>query len=97
LNSSPCISGSSIAAHSLLPNLPIFAAEPEGAADAYESVRRGERVTDIVPRTICDGLRAAINAYYSEPVSPDSRKDAKREARLRRILAGLNSPSAVTR
>jgi threonine dehydratase len=54
------ISGCSIAAHSLIPNLPIFAAEPEGAADAYESLRRGERVTDIVPHTICDGLRAAI-------------------------------------
>jgi threonine dehydratase len=54
------ISGSSVAAHSLLPTLPIFAAEPEGAADAYESVRSGERVTDIVPHTICDGLRAAI-------------------------------------
>jgi len=54
------ISGCSVAAHSILPNLPIFAAEPEGAADAYESLHRGERVTDIVPRTICDGLRAAI-------------------------------------
>jgi len=54
------ISGSALAAHSLSPDLPIFAAEPEGAADAYESLRRGERVTDIVPRTICDGLRAAI-------------------------------------
>jgi threonine dehydratase len=54
------ISGSSIAAHSLIPDLPIFAAEPEGAADAYESLRRGERVTDIVPHTICDGLRAGI-------------------------------------
>jgi len=54
------ISGSAIAAHGLLPGLPIFAAEPEGAADAFESLRRGERVTDIVPATICDGLRAAI-------------------------------------
>ncbi len=54
------ISGSAIAAHSVSPDMPIFAAEPEGAADAYESLRRGERVTDIVPRTICDGLRAAI-------------------------------------
>jgi threonine dehydratase len=54
------ISGSSIAAHSMVAHLPIFAAEPEGAADAYESLRRGERVTDIVPDTICDGLRAAI-------------------------------------
>ena len=54
------ISGSSIAAHSLLPDLPIYAAEPEGAADAFESLRRGERVTDIVPHTVCDGLRAGI-------------------------------------
>jgi threonine dehydratase len=54
------ISGSSIAAHALQPGLPIYAAEPEGAADAFESLRRGERVTDIVPQTICDGLRAAI-------------------------------------
>lgn len=56
------ISGSAIAAHSVLPGLPIFAAEPEGAADAFESLRRGERVTEIVPSTICDGLRAAIGA-----------------------------------
>ena len=56
------ISGSAIAAHSVSPGLPIFAAEPEGAADAFESLRRGERVTDIVPSTICDGLRAAIGA-----------------------------------
>jgi threonine dehydratase len=54
------VSGSSIAAHSVQPDLPIFAAEPEGAADAYESLRRNERVTDIVPATVCDGLRAAI-------------------------------------
>jgi len=56
------VSGSAIAAHSVSPGLPIFAAEPEGAADAFESLRRGERVTDIVPSTICDGLRAAIGA-----------------------------------
>jgi len=60
------ISGSAIAAHSLLPGLPILAAEPEGAADAYESLRRGERFTDIVPETICDGLRAAIGPVNFE-------------------------------
>ena len=54
------ISGSSIAAHSMLPDLPIFAAEPEGAADAYESLRRGTRTTELTPDTICDGLRAII-------------------------------------
>ena len=60
------ISGSAIAAHSVLPGLPICAAEPEGAADAYESLRRGERVTDIEPSTICDGLRAAIGPVNFE-------------------------------
>ena len=52
--------GSAIAARALAPQIRLFAAEPEGAADASESLRRGERVTDIVPNTICDGLRAAI-------------------------------------
>ena len=54
------IGGSAIAANALLPGLPVFAAEPEGAADAYESLRRGERVTELRPDTICDGLRAII-------------------------------------
>ena len=54
------IGGSAIAAKALIPQIHLFAAEPEGAADASESLRRGERVTDIVPHTACDGLRAAI-------------------------------------
>jgi threonine dehydratase len=54
------IGGSAIAAKALVAQIQLFAAEPEGAADASESLRRGERVTDIVPDTICDGLRAAI-------------------------------------
>jgi threonine dehydratase len=54
------IGGSAIAAKSLLPQIHLFAAEPEGAADALESWRRGERVVDIVPDTICDGLRASL-------------------------------------
>ncbi|MDR3387841.1 MAG: pyridoxal-phosphate dependent enzyme [Rudaea sp.] len=56
------IGGSAIAAKALVPRIRIFAAEPEGAADASESLRRGERVTDLVPDTLCDGLRAAIGA-----------------------------------
>ena len=54
------IGGSAIATHALLPNARLYAAEPEGAADAYESMRRGERVRELVPDTICDGLRAII-------------------------------------
>ncbi|HEY6893194.1 MAG TPA: pyridoxal-phosphate dependent enzyme [Rhodanobacteraceae bacterium] len=54
------IGGSAIAAKALAPAIRLYAAEPAGAADAYESLRRGERVTELKPETICDGLRAII-------------------------------------
>lgn len=54
------IGGSAIAAKGMLPRIRLFAAEPEGAADAFESLRRGVRVTDLEPDTICDGLRATF-------------------------------------
>ncbi|HST28696.1 MAG TPA: pyridoxal-phosphate dependent enzyme [Rudaea sp.] len=54
------IGGSAIAARGISPRIRLFAAEPEGAADAFESLRRGVRVTDIEPDTICDGLRATF-------------------------------------
>ena len=54
------IGGTAIAAKALHPAIEIYAAEPAGAADAYESLRRGARFTDIVPNTVCDGLRGTI-------------------------------------
>jgi threonine dehydratase len=54
------IGGSAIVANALLPGIRVYAAEPEGAADAYESLRRGARVTELKPETICDGLRALV-------------------------------------
>lgn len=54
------IGGTAITARALLPEVRIYAAEPEGAADAYESLRRGVRTTELKPDTICDGLRAII-------------------------------------
>jgi threonine dehydratase len=60
------IGGSAIAAHALLPDARIFAAEPEGAADAFDSLRRGARVTSLAPDTICDGLRALIGEINFE-------------------------------
>ena len=60
------VGGSAIAAHALLPNVRVYAAEPEGAADAYESLRRGERVRELAPDTICDGLRALIGPINFE-------------------------------
>ncbi len=60
------IGGSAIAAHALHHEIAIYAAEPEGAADAQVSLQRGIRVTDIQPDTICDGLRGGIGAIDFE-------------------------------
>lgn len=54
------LSGTAIAARALRPAIQVFGAEPEQAADAAESLRRGERVTGWIPDTICDGLRAEL-------------------------------------
>ena len=55
-------SGSAIAAAALAPHCKVYAAEPAGAADAFASMQRGARVTDMVPDTICDGLRGMLGA-----------------------------------
>jgi len=60
------IGGSAIATRALSPNTAVYAAEPSGAADAYESLRRGERVTELVPDTICDGLRGLLGPINFE-------------------------------
>lgn len=56
------VSGCAIAAHGCNQSIGMFAAEPEGAADALASLAAGHRVTDIRPDTICDGLGATIGA-----------------------------------
>lgn len=53
-------SGTAIALAGCAPNVELVLAEPAGAADALQSLERGERVTDIVPDTICDGLRGTL-------------------------------------
>lgn len=55
-------SGSAIALRALSPGVRLIAAEPAGADDAFRSLQRGERVLDVVPDTVCDGLRATIGA-----------------------------------
>ncbi|GHA87968.1 pyridoxal-phosphate dependent enzyme [Cognatilysobacter bugurensis] len=54
------LSGTAIAAHGLDASIDVIGAEPEQAADAHASLARGERVTDMTPDTICDGLRAQL-------------------------------------
>ncbi|HKT43063.1 MAG TPA: pyridoxal-phosphate dependent enzyme [Rhodanobacteraceae bacterium] len=53
-------SGCAIVLHALAPAARLLGAEPAGADDAFQSLQRGERVTDIKPDTVCDGLRATI-------------------------------------
>lgn len=55
-------SGTALAAAALAPQCKLYAAEPSGAADTWASLQRGERVTDLVPDTICDGLRGTLGA-----------------------------------
>ncbi|HZH43491.1 MAG TPA: pyridoxal-phosphate dependent enzyme [Lysobacter sp.] len=54
------LSGTALAAHGVDPAIEVWGAEPAQAADAHASLARGERVTDMVPDTICDGLRAQL-------------------------------------
>ena len=56
------ISGCAIALRALAPAAEVFGAEPAGADDALQSLQRGQRVTGVIPHTICDGLRATIGA-----------------------------------
>lgn len=60
------MSGAAITVRAISPRTQLLAAEPAGADDGYQSMRRGERVTNIEPDTICDGLRATIGAMNFE-------------------------------
>lgn len=56
------LGGTAIAAAAVSPETRVFGAEPAGAADGFESLRHGERVSELVPETICDGLRGLLGA-----------------------------------
>jgi len=60
------VSGTALAVAGSGQTIRVMGAEPSGAADAYESLRRGSRVLDVVPDTICDGLRATIGPLNLE-------------------------------
>jgi threonine dehydratase len=55
-------SGTALAMAALAPGCRLFLAEPAGAADAAQSLAGGERVTELAPDTICDGLRGLLGA-----------------------------------
>jgi threonine dehydratase len=54
------LSGTAIAAHGVRSSIDIYAAEPEGAADAFRAMQSGRREANPLADTICDGLRTGI-------------------------------------
>jgi len=47
----------------------VFGAEPEGADDAYRSLRGGTRITSHSPNTLCDGLLTTLGELNFEIIS----------------------------
>jgi threonine dehydratase len=54
------LSGTTIASRGIKPGIRVLGGEPTQAADAYESLRQGRRITDMTADTIADGLRANL-------------------------------------
>jgi threonine dehydratase len=94
-------SGVAIAAHAVNPGLALFGAEPQGADDAVQSLARGERVSGIVPDTVCDGLRALIgvsnlDALRRHQVQVISVTDAETIAAMQLIWSELKQVVEVS-
>jgi len=81
------IAGCAIVARHLDPGMRVFGAEPAGAADTAESLRRGERVTSWQPHTMADGLRALVGVLPFRVIS--SCVDAVLTVSEQGILAGM--------
>ena len=54
------LSGTSIAAKGLCPNVSVIAVEPANADDAYRSIKSGRIFPSVNPNTIADGLRTQL-------------------------------------
>ncbi len=52
--------GTALALAGAAPGCRLVLAEPSGAAETRDSLARGERLTDFVPDTLCDGLRGTL-------------------------------------
>ncbi len=55
-------SGTALATSARSPSTRLYLAEPRGAGETHASMLRGDRVTDFIPDTICDGLRGTLGA-----------------------------------
>ncbi len=55
------LSGTALSAHYLLPGVPVYAGEPEGAADAVLSIKSGKVESAPYVKTIADGLMTTLS------------------------------------
>ena len=60
------LSGTSITVKALSPDTIVLAGEPKGANDAYRSLKEGEIVPSINPKTIADGLLTSLGEMTFE-------------------------------
>jgi len=54
------ISGTSICAKGINPDIKVWAGEPEGADDAYRSLQAGKIIPSVNPQTMADGLLTSL-------------------------------------
>jgi threonine dehydratase len=69
------IAGTSVAAHSVRPEIHVVGVETEAANHGYLSKRAGERVTIAAPDTIADGIRTATLGALTWPIIRDTVDD----------------------
>jgi threonine dehydratase len=62
------LAGSAVAARTLHPGIRVYGVEPEAGNDTLLSLRRGERITIEVPRTIADGLQVTTPGELTFPI-----------------------------
>lgn len=98
------ISGACLAVQASGQAIDVIGAEPAGAADSYASLQQGERITDIIPNTIADGLRATLGPinfavmqrYLNEIVLVDDDEIIQALGLVWRHLKQLIEPSCAT-
>jgi threonine dehydratase len=54
------LAGTALAAHDFSPNTKVWAGEPAGANDAWQSKKEGKIIPQANPQTIADGLRTSL-------------------------------------
>ena len=59
------LSGTALAAAGIAPHTRVIAAEPEGADDAFRSLKEGRILPSVDPKTVADGLLTSLGSLTS--------------------------------